>query len=79
MPTVIVHFANDEAVMGDIEQLPAMDDTLILVKNPRRKDGKDLPNLDRNVTQVMWTLHRITFIEIVPTGDEEEIISFVRE
>jgi hypothetical protein len=79
MPTVIVHFANEDSVMGDLEELPLMDDTLILVKNPRRKDGKELPNLDQNVTQVIWTIHRITFIEIVPTGEGEEIISFVRE
>lgn len=79
MPTVIVHFANEDPVMGDVDQLPAMDDTMIMIKNPRRKDGKDLPNLDRNVSQVIWAVHRITFIEVVPSGEEEEIISFVRE
>lgn len=79
MPSVIVHFANEDAVMGEMDKLPAMSDQLILVKNPRRKDGKDLPNLDRNVSQVIWTIHRITFIEVVPSGEEEEIISFVRE
>lgn len=79
MPTVIVHFANEDAILGDMDQLPAMSDNLILVKNPRRKDGKDLPNLEQNVSQVIWTIHRVTFIEIVPTGDEEQIISFVRE
>ncbi len=79
MPSVIVHFANEDAVMGEIDKLPGMADQLILLKNPRRKDGKDLPNLERNVSQVIWAIHRITFIEIVPSGDEEEIISFVRE
>jgi len=79
MPTVIVHFANEDPVLGDIDQLPGMDDTMILVKNPRRKDGKDIANLDRSVTQVIWTIHRMTFIEILPSGEEEEIISFVRE
>lgn len=79
MPSVVVHFANEDPVLGEIDQIPGMDDTMILVKNPRRKDGKDLPNLDRNVSQVIWTMHRITFIEIMQTGEEEEIISFVRE
>jgi hypothetical protein len=36
-------------------------------------------NLDANVTQVIWPMTRINFIEIIPTGEEEEIVSFVRE
>jgi predicted transcriptional regulator len=49
------------------------------LKNPRRKDGKDISYLEQNVTQVIWPLHKITFIEIIPGAEEEQIISFVRE
>jgi hypothetical protein len=31
------------------------------------------------VTQVIWPLARITFIEIMPASDEEKIVGFVRE
>ena len=79
MPSVIVHFANEDPVLGDLDNLPAMNDTMIMLKNPRKRDGKDLPNLDINVSQVIYTLTRVTFIEVMPTGEEEEIISFVRE
>ena len=79
MPTVLIHIANEDPILGEIDQLPATTDTNILVKNPRRKDGKDLPNLMSNVTQVIWPMLRVGFIEIVPGGEEEQIIGFVRE
>ncbi len=79
MPTVLIHIANEDPIMGEIDQLPATTDTNILVKNPRRRDGKDLPNLMSNVTQVIWPMVRVGFIEIVPGGEEEQIIGFVRE
>lgn len=79
MPSVIVHFLNEDPVVGEIDTIPAAADTLVSVKNPRKKDGKDIPYLEPNVTVVVWPLSRISFIEIMSTGAEEEIISFVRE
>ena len=79
MPTVLIHIANEDPIMGEIDQLPGVIDTNVLVKNPRRRDGKDLPNLMSNVTQVIWPVARISFIEIVPGDGEEQIIGFVRE
>lgn len=79
MPTVLVHIANEDPILGEVDQLPATTDTNILIKNPRRRDGKDLTNLMASVTQVIWPMVRIGFIEIVPGGEEEQIIGFVRE
>lgn len=79
MPTVLVHIANEDPVFGEIDQLPNVTDTIILIKNPRRRDGKDLHYLLANVTEVIWPISRIAFIEIVPGDTEEEIIGFVRE
>ncbi len=79
MPTVLIHIANEDPVVGEIETLPGPTDMLITVKHPRRKDGKDIHYLDANVNTVIWPLSRITFIEVMPGVEEEEIISFVRE
>jgi len=79
MPTLLMHIMNEDPILCEVDKLPENSDNLILVKNPRRKDGKDLIYLDSNVTQVYWPITRINFIEIIPTGEEEEIISFVRE
>jgi hypothetical protein len=79
MPSVIVHFLNEDPIVGEIDALPAPADNLVSVKNPRKKDGKDIPYLEPNVTIVVWPLSRISFIEIMTSGSEEDIISFVRE
>jgi hypothetical protein len=79
MPTVLVHIQSDDPVLGEMDELPNPTDSLVIVKNPRRKDGKDLYYLDANVTTVMWPVIRINFIEVIPGGEEEEIIGFVRE
>jgi hypothetical protein len=79
MPTVLVHIQSDDPVLGEVDELPNPSDALIVIKNPRRKDGKDVYYLDANVTTVIYPVIRINFIEIMPTGEEEEIIGFVRE
>jgi hypothetical protein len=77
--TIILHIQNEEAVVGEVDELPASTDTIINVINPRRIDGKDLPYLSDNVVNVVWPLHRVTFIEVMPSKEEEEIFGFVRE
>jgi hypothetical protein len=79
MPTVLIHILNEDPVLGEVENLPTLTDTIIIVNNPRKRDGKDLTNIVQNVTQVIWPLNRCAFIEVIPGEDEEQIISFVRE
>jgi hypothetical protein len=79
MPNVILHIQNDDPVLGEMDALPAVTDQMVIVKNPRRKDGKDIGYIDPKVMTVIWPLSKITFIEVLPSGEEEEIISFVRE
>lgn len=70
---------NDDPILGEVESLPGLTDQLIKVSHPRKKDGKDLPYLQANVTEVIWPITRITFIEVMPSEDEDEIFGFVRE
>lgn len=79
MPRVLIHLLNEDPVLGEMDVLPALGDNFVVLKNPRRRDGKDLPYLEANVSTVMWPVLRVNFIEVIPTGSEEEIISFVRE
>lgn len=79
MPTILIHVNNEDSMVGDVDQLPAPTDNLVTIKNPRRRDGKDIMNLEINVTTIMLPVYRINLIEILPTGEEEQIIGFVRE
>jgi hypothetical protein len=77
--TLLLHIANEEPTMVEVEKLPAPSDTLLIGSNPRRRDGKDLPNLAPNVMTVIWPMNRMIFIEIMPSSDEEKVVGFVRE
>lgn len=77
--SVLVHLTNEDAVMGEMEALPAANANYITVANPRRRDGKDLPYLQPNVTTVIWAIQRVSFIEVIPGEAEEKLVTFVRE
>ncbi|MCX8024961.1 MAG: hypothetical protein N3A60_07140 [Thermanaerothrix sp.] len=79
MPSVIIHLNNEDPVLGEVDSLPSPTDYLIIVKNPRKRDGKDLHYIEANVTTVIWPVSRINFIEVLPAAEEEEVISFIRE
>jgi hypothetical protein len=78
--SVILHIANEEPIAGEIEVMPEAGDTVLIVQNPRRRDGKDLPYITSSeVTSIIWPWEKINFLEILPSEEEEEIIGFVRE
>lgn len=80
MPTtVLVHLTGEDPVLGEVEEVPTPTDNYIIVNNPRRRDEKELPYLHETVVTVIWPAHRINFIEVLPSRDEEELIGFVRE
>ena len=77
--TLLLHINNEEPVECDVDQMPAPADVIIIGKNPRRRDKKDIANVQPNVTTIIWPMSRMNFIEVIPTDDEEKVISFVRE
>lgn len=78
--TVIVHIANEDPMVAEIEDLPAPSDTSITVFNPRRKDGKPISYLTVGATAVVLPWHRITFVEVMPSAAERrEVVDFFRE
>ncbi len=77
--TLLVHLVGEDPIIGETEELPTATDTTITVNNPRRRDGKDLPYVQGNVVTVVWPMHRVNFIEVMPTAEEERLIGAVRE
>jgi len=76
---VLVHLTGEDPVRGEVEDLPSPSDTSVTINNPRRRDGKDLPYLLDNVVTVVFPMHRITYMEIMPSAEEEQLIGPVRE
>ena len=77
--SVIIHISNEEPVACELEEMPGAESNLIIMNNPRRRDGKDLHYLEENVTKMIVPLHRVNFIQVMPSAEVEEIIGFVRE
>ena len=77
--TVLIHISNEEPVVGEIDELPGKEDQNITVKNPRKRDGKDVSYLAPGVQWVIFPWHRITFIEIMPSEEERsQVVDFFR-
>ena len=79
MQTVIVHIRNEDPVVCEVDELPDEQTQLLLIHNPRRRDGTDIHYLDEGVSRVIYPLHRINFIQILPSAEVEDVIGFVRE
>lgn len=78
--SIILHVSGEEPIAGEIDEMPVPSDTILIVKNPRKRDGKDLPYISADqISSVIWPWNKINFLEILPSEQEEEIIGFVRE
>ena len=77
--SIILHISGESPIVGEIDELPKNTDTIITVNNPRLRDGKDVHYIEPNVTKVIWSLSKISFIELLESAEEEALIGFVRE
>jgi len=77
--TLVIHVSSEDPIVGEVDELPKPTDTLLIVNNPRRRDGKDVHYLQSNVMTVIWPVDKVNFVEVLPGEEEERIIGFVRE
>ncbi len=77
--TVILHIAGEPSIVGEVDELPKPADTLLVVSNPRLRDGKDIHYLEHNVVKVIWPIDKLGLIEVLESEEEEHLIGFVRE
>lgn len=76
---LIVHITNEDPILCEVEQMPESRDQFVLVQNPRRRDGKDIHYLEDDVTSMLIPWHRVNFIQVLPSTESEDVISFIRE
>ncbi len=77
--SIIIHINDTDPILCEVEALPDANDQMITVTGARRVDGKDLHYVSVGVTTIVFPVHRIAFIEILPRDEEDQIIGFVRE
>lgn len=77
--SVILHISGEPSIIGEVDELPKLTDTIVIVSNPRLRDGKDIHYLEQNVVKVIWPMGQISLIEVLESTEEENLIGFVRE
>ncbi len=76
---LLLHVMNEDPVVVESERLPEATDTCIVGMHPRRRDNKEVHYILPDVTTVIFPMARINFIEVLPSGDEEEVFKPFRE
>jgi hypothetical protein len=71
MITLLVHINNADPVKVDVEELPKPTDNAIIGKNPRERTDKEVTWIEEGVTTIMFPWWRITFVEVLPSPEEE--------
>ena len=78
--TVIVHVLNADAILAEIDEMPDPSSNFITCTNPRARDGKSIIYIDAQATRVMFPWHRISFVETLPSEEDQvEIETFFRD
>ncbi len=77
--TVLIHVLNEEAVVGEVEHIPEPTDQVLIVRNVRLRDGRDVSYLLPETDTVVYPWTRIHCVEILPSAEMGEIVGFVRE
>ena len=76
---VLVHLVGEEPIVGQLQEVPDPFANAVVVHSPRQRDGKDLTNINSQVIEVVWPWWAIRYIEILPSTEEEKLITWVRE
>jgi hypothetical protein len=71
---VIIHLANEDPILAEIEEIPNPTHQSIVITNPRRRDGRALHYITDGATAFVFPWSRISFIEIMEAAEEKEVI-----
>jgi hypothetical protein len=77
--TVLVHVLNEEPLVGEMDEIPEPSDQVLIMRNVRRRDGRDVSYLLPEASSVMFPWSRIHCVEIMPSESEEDVVTFIRE
>lgn len=78
--TIVVHIANEDAFLAEVEALPKPDDNVLIFTNPRKRDGKPLTQLDQDANVFLYPWTRVNYVEVMEQrASRDELIEFFRD
>lgn len=75
---VLLTLADEEQILGEIDQLPKPSDQFMIIHKPQRQDGTKLAFLEENVPTLLIPWHQIAYVQLLPGSGIDEVIGFVR-
>ena len=76
---VILHLHNEDPVLAEMDSLPDPTHQCVFIVNPRRRDGRSLHYVTEGATSFIFSWSRITFIEVMQSEEDSEVVEFFRE
>ncbi len=77
---VVVHIHNEDPFLAEVDDLPDPKDNFIMVRHPRKRDGKALTFITTGATAFMYPWSRISFVEVLDeTNAPDSVVGFFRE
>ena len=76
---VILHLHNEDPVLAEMDSLPDPTHQCVFIVNPRRRDGRSLHYVTEGATSFIFPWSRITFIEVMQSEEDSEVVEFFRE
>jgi|SwirhisoilCB2_FD_contig_91_2051501_length_1215_multi_10_in_0_out_0_3 hypothetical protein len=77
---VILHVHNEDPIVAEVDDLPDPSHNYLLIRNPRKRDGKVLNHVTDGATAFIYPWTRITFVEIMDeTQQSNSVVPFFRE
>ena len=71
MISLLLHISNSEPIKVDVDEMPTPQDVVIVGKNPRERTDKELAIFDEGVHTVVFPMHRINYIQVLPSPDDD--------
>ena len=76
---VILHLHNEDPVLAEMDSLPDPTHQCVFIVNPRRRDGRSLHYVTEGASSFIFPWSRITFIEVMESEEDREVVEFFRE
>jgi len=77
--TVLLHIRNEDSVLGELEELPDPSSQFLEVRSPRLRDGREVSYLLPETNTVLYPWSIIHCVEVMPTEEDEQIVTFIRD
>ncbi len=77
---VVVHVYNEDPFLAELDDVPDPKDNFIVIRHPRKRDGKSLSFITNGATSFIYPWNRISFVEVLDEAQSHDsVVGFFRE